>query len=222
NGGVPAQAPPSQTKARQQPPADAGSVRHAAPAHQTQTQPQRKVAKFITADVANSSLAMAGDGKLPELHLEQSDDKKKRDPAEKQGSRPWLLALVVCASVAISVLLLMTPSPGTPRANTRVEQARERIKEVYFGESAEQLAPYQILLREAHLAHSRGDKKAEEASYRRVLALLRDESLLRPDRSPHGQKALTDSRLRSGNKSSRLASDEDLQEQISIILRDLR
>ena len=79
----------------------------------------------------------------------------------------------------------------------------------------DQLSPEEseLFLREAQLARSRGDVDEERANYFKVLALLRDEKI-DPD------KGLTGTRL-APREGSTLKSDEDLQKQISIILRSL-
>ena len=69
------------------------------------------------------------------------------------------------------------------------DEARQRIEREYFGAGAideKELKPYQMLLRESHMAHSRGDVKTERNNYRKVLGLLHAE------RRP-GEKGLTGS-----------------------------
>ena len=63
------------------------------------------------------------------------------------------------------------------------------------------LEPYQVLLREAQLAHSHGDFETERQRYRRVLDMLRAE---------HGadEKGLTGSHRR----------DKELEGEISVLL----
>ena len=173
----------------------------------------RRVAQFITADVAQSQLELAADGQLPELKLEADSDtkqKKKRSAASNQ----WRLVLLICGSLTASTLMLFVgPGEETQSQSSLEIRARNRINEIYLGNEDEALAPYQQYLRQAQLAYTRGDRKAERFYYRKVLRLLRAEHL---DRDPD-KKGVTGMRYRSSDPN--LRSDQDLEERLSVLLK---
>ncbi|MCD4726272.1 MAG: hypothetical protein K8R46_01310 [Pirellulales bacterium] len=166
--------------------------------------PRKKVARFISAETADSTLRPAADGKLPELQLDEGAVRQK--PQEKSSSmNPLVLLGVLSVSVVLSIVLAMIDlgSPAAPRSE-RKEQMRYLIERDFFGSGNidnRALKSYQILLREAQRAYTRGDYKTERKNYRRVLEMLRAER--GPDR-----KGLTGSRRR----------DKKLEEAISVLL----
>jgi hypothetical protein len=80
----------------------------------------------------------------------------------------------VIGSTLVSVFLLLSDTSNTPSTRTKHAEARSQIAQFYGNDSAP-LRPYQVLIREAQLAHSRGDYALERQRYRQVLALLRAE-----------------------------------------------
>ena len=137
----------------------------------------RKTARFITADAAQSGIKVAADGKLPELHLQEGNQKDKSDAAGK-GVSPLLLVAVLALSVMMCMALVLMPG-GSEDENllARRAYARQTIADKYFSDldPKKQLEPYQILLREAQAAYSRGDRATEVNRYHRVLDMLRRE-----------------------------------------------
>jgi hypothetical protein len=93
--------------------------------------------------------------------------------AEK-GAPLWLALVAVAASTAMSVVLLLGDFSGAPSAAFERETARRDLVQ-YYGTESGQLLPYQLLLREAQQAHSRGDLALERQKYRDVLRMLRAE-----------------------------------------------
>lgn len=167
-------------------------------------EPKKKVARFISTEAADSTLRLAADGNLPELHLDEGKGKHKQDK-ESKSMNPLLLLGVLSVSVVVSIMLaVMGPQPYVDsRANDKAEQ-RYFIKRDYFGSrniEDSDLKPYQILLRDAQVAHSSWDFKTERECYRQVLDMLRAER--GPDRN-----GLTGSRRR----------DKKLEKAISILL----
>ena len=166
--------------------------------------PRKKVAHFITAEAADSTLRLAADGKLPELHLEEGRGNQKQE-AKARSINPLVMLGALSMSVVMSVVLALVDvdSPQPARVQEK-ERARKTIEEDYFGSGNldnKDLAPHQVLLREAQRAHARGDVKTEREHYRKVLNMLREE------RGTH-EKGLTGSRSR----------DKDLEEAISVLL----
>jgi hypothetical protein len=134
--------------------------------------PKAGVARFITDQVGDPLVKLGADGHLPELHLEEASghQKKKEVTKSKQGN-PLLVYLAIGFSVISSTLMLVIDvGPGS---SPRIDQstAREQIRQ-FYGTGEDQLEDYQLLLREAALAHSRSDFRREKAYYRQVLAML--------------------------------------------------
>ena len=177
-----------------------------APPPTTPDRPQadpRKVARFVTADAAQSTLKPSEDGKLPELHLNEG-----RKPESKQARsktiHPLVLLGVLLMSVALSVLLVVMDTESHSTSTDAKAAARIRIQDNYFaGYGNQPIEPYQQYLREAQRAHSRGDFKTERRLYRKVLDLLWAER-------GTFEKGLTGSRGR----------DDELERLISVLLRE--
>ena len=164
------------------------------------------MARFITADSAESKLTIAADGQLPELQLQEGDKKDKTDADEQTGINPLVLFGLITLSVVMSIAMAMW-DPGSEDAQARREKddARKVIALDYFHnlDPEQPLERYQELLRDARRAYARGDFKTERRRYREVLDLLRVE------RKP-GEKGVTGSHER----------DRELQDQITILLKD--
>lgn len=164
------------------------------------------MARFITAEAARSPLTLNADGKLPDLHLTESNQPgAKHKPEKTTGLNPLILVGVICLSIVTSVMLVFVDvdSPN-PQHNVAKWRARRVIEEEYFS-SLDSPAPqerYQIHLRDAQRAHTRGDRATERKLYRQVLDLLRAE------RGPFDTVTGTPSR------------DKTLEEQIVILLRE--
>jgi hypothetical protein len=163
----------------------------------------RKVARFIPAEAAQSSLKLADDGSLPHLQLREGQA-TKGSPQSGSESNPFLMFVVLGISVLASTFLLLSDFDAQPASVQEQKlNARWRIEEEYFANlnSAEPLSDYQVLLREAQQAHSRGDHETERRKYREVLNMLREE------RRPF-ERGLTGSRRR----------DKELESLITVLL----
>ncbi len=129
--------------------------------------PHRRVARFITAESAVSTLQRGDDGQLPELHLEDDAAEKKPGPGAKTVPPMALLGLLGL-SVAISLALVLYDGPSSPNsAAEKKAEMRQKIEDHYFGSGsldAKRLEPYQLLLREGQQAYSRGDEKTQRAA----------------------------------------------------------
>lgn len=128
------------------------------------------VAKFITNREGEALVQLGADGNLPELNL-QEDQQTKNRPTQKAASNPNVLyAVLACSFFASLMLLLMDATPSNVRRSTQ-EEARIQLR-AYF--NADEKAPknYQLELREALLAHARGDRIDEKKHYRRILFML--------------------------------------------------
>jgi hypothetical protein len=139
--------------------------------------PTRRTARFIAAESAQSGLKLAEDGKLPELRLKEPGEKSVKQVGSG-GMNPVLLFGAILFSVIVSVVLVFLPTKSANQGKGAEKQhARREIEENYFAgmDKEARLEPYQILLREAMLARSRGDFNKERRSYRKVLDMLRTE-----------------------------------------------
>lgn len=167
--------------------------------------PRRTIARFITAELSSCRLPLTADGKLPELKLGETDGEAADRPARARGAHPLVLFGLLAASLGASVLLILAPSDATaPNRLEELRQARRIIETEYFRELDEGVPPrpYQLLLREAKLAHSRGDVRRERDLYRRVLDLLRA--------YPKPEKGVTGS----------VERDERLERQLIVLLSE--
>lgn len=161
---------------------------------------QAAVPRFRPADPSTAVVPLAQDGTLPELRLADAKQPARPAAAGEKPARPMTLTLVLAASLSLSVCLsLIDFSPQTSEADAR-RQARLTIAQ-YYREGDASLAPYQLLLRDAQRAHSRGDRATERARYRQVLRMLRAEN--RPT-------SLTESH----------EGDQELEQAIAQVLRE--
>jgi hypothetical protein len=178
---VPPPAPPP-TSAPPLPPGAVVSPSAARPAPAPPAPPAarsgRRVARLISAEAAQSALKPAADGRLPDLQL-QEGQQKQRPESTSRSINPLLLFGLLSLSVVMSVVIVLL-DVDTPRLADSAEKnaARLFIEDNYFGGGnldQGDLKRYQIELREARRAHSRGDDKTERRQYRRVLDLLHAE-----------------------------------------------
>jgi hypothetical protein len=149
-----------------------------------------KVARFLTPEAKSGVEPLAADGKLPALSLAEDDPQKR--PEEQKSTNPALLVTLLSLSFGLSALMLMMDFGPQETGRVRREQARQHLSE-FYAQPDESLVPYQVYLREAQRAHSRGDRAAERESYRRVLRLLRAEGRSRFEtvtRTPAGDDRL--------------------------------
>jgi hypothetical protein len=166
--------------------------------------PRKQVARFITAEATDSTLRLAADGKLPELHLEEDAAKEKSEQRDR-SINPLVMLGVLSISVVLSIVLALMDMESPPASGVgKKAQMRQKLTDNYFGSGAldaKRLEPYQILLREAAQAYSRGDYKTQREHYRKVL------DMLRADRGSE-DRGLTGSR----------SKDRELEEAISVLL----
>jgi hypothetical protein len=168
---------------------------------------RKKVARFIAAEAGDPGVQLAADGKLPELHIE--DDNAEKKPVEAKSMSPGMLIAGLCAAALCwGLLIYSVMEPAESPHSQEKEEARQAIETDYFGAGAideKELKPYQLLLRDAQMAHARGDAKTERGDYRKVLGLLHAER--RPD-----EKGLTGS----------FEKDKTLERAIVVLLKEER
>lgn len=138
--------------------------------------PTRKVARFVAAEAPASGLKLAEDGKLPELRLQEGQ--AERSDKKRSGMNPLALAALLSLSVAMSIAMVVF-NPSRQGSLNTVEQRKawREIEADYFS-NIDPNAPlelYQVYLREARQAATRGDGRTASDRLRRVLAMLRAE-----------------------------------------------
>lgn len=138
----------------------------------------RKVAKFVTDRAGGTLVRLGEDGQLPELQLNELLGSRKSTVQKRRESNPAVLYAVLAVSVLSSVAMLFLDFEGGISAEGKAASRRVIVTE-FLGDENQPVQPYQRLLREASLAHSRGDSVGERDLYRRVLRLLNSE-----DRNP--------------------------------------
>lgn len=134
----------------------------------------RTIARFITDGPGDPLVKLGEDGHLPELSLHETVAGERPETGTKQ-SNPVILLVAIGFSFGITLLMLFMDSGGFGDSAQLKQKARREITE-YYGDEKEPLKPYQLHLRDARLAHSRGDRESERQEYRSVLALLRSEA----------------------------------------------
>lgn len=163
-------------------------------------------AVLITGDASKTSVFLGADGKLPELVLHEGSQREKN--VEKSATQsPLVLIGVLAFSVGLSMLMLLADT--TPqRADTRTKAEARRVLRNHYLADQSPLEPYQVVLREALQAYSRGDFVAERRLYRRVLDMLHEEG-----KNKHAG-------LTGALYGALPPSDQDLENQLSILLRE--
>jgi hypothetical protein len=159
-----------------------------------QSTPATHKARFIAAEAAQSTLKVAKDGQLPELHLQDAaaEKKKQKDEPQSQSMNPLVVMGIVALSLVLCIAMVLVDSGsqssgGQPAKNS----ARKKIEAEYFGPTAgEPIKPYEQYLRAAGMAHARNDRGEERNMYMKVLRMLRTE------RRAGSRKSLTGTQLR--------------------------
>ena len=127
---------------------------------------QPLVARIIAAETTQQTPATADD--LPKLKLVE----EQRPLLERTefSTHPVFLGILICSSVLVSGMLLLFASQDSSIDRAALNEVRTEIARFYETRIDIELKPYQHELREAQLAHSRGDRDAEKLAYRRVMA----------------------------------------------------
>ncbi len=136
--------------------------------------PGTNTARFKTAASAAPGIAPAADGKLPGLLLAEGDAAAGGGETGEKSVPLWMACVAVVGSTVLSVFLLLSESPGKTSAVSQQAEVRQQMAS-FYGVDGSALKPFQVLLREAQQAHSRGDRAMERQKYRQVLGLLRSE-----------------------------------------------
>ena len=135
--------------------------------------PARKVARFITADSAPSTVQLAPNGELPTLQLAEGVQSGKGG-SKVSTMNPLVVVGAACLSFCLCVVLLLVDF-DTLGVDSRHESGIRQKLESYYKNQEGPLEPYQMHLREAQQARSRGNRQAEQQHYRKVLDLLHAE-----------------------------------------------
>jgi hypothetical protein len=163
------------------------------------------VARFISAEAAQSTIALAADGKLPELHLVDTGQQEKQEKKSSSLSPVALVAVVLSSVIISAMLFLMGDSSNSNNAEARAK-AWAQIEANYFIDPAgSELKPYNLTLREAKRAEQAHDRKTERELFVNLLDRLRAERGV-------NQKGYTGSPER----------DKKLEEHITVLLNGLK
>jgi len=133
---------------------------------------QKKTARLLTSEAAETWLPLGNDGQLPQLVVkdEQLKESKQRESTE---SNPLILVIVLVASVAMSLLLLFVPDE-LPSSNNSMGDSLDALEEYYIG-TKQPLEPYQILVRSALERENEGERREAKEVYRKLLDMLHAE-----------------------------------------------
>lgn len=152
----------------------------------------RRVARFITDRPGETLVRLGEDGQLPELKLSEGSSRTTEDASQGQNS-PMVLYAVLGLSLVMSLGMLLLDAGSQSGATQRRERARMLITR-YYGTEEDNLEPWQLLLRDARLAHSRGDRNAEQSAYRQVLEMLSSEDAERSLNGLTGARSIDEDR----------------------------
>lgn len=130
---------------------------------------KRQVARFIT-DKGDPLVELGADGQLPELALQEGQAGRERSTKPKE-TNPLVLYSVLALSFVMTLGLLLLDNGMESRRELSKAEARRKIA-TFYGRESDELKPYQLALRAAHLAHSRADRRTELQEYRLVLDAL--------------------------------------------------
>ena len=133
------------------------------------------VAKFITEREGDPLVQLGVDGKLPELALQETEVTKKKKNTN-QKTNPNILYLILAISFFSSLMMVLIDDSGSGAGSVSQTKSRKAIKQYYDLESDNKV-PFQRELREAELAHARGDRSQEKRHFRRVLYMLNAEDV---------------------------------------------
>lgn len=140
----------------------------------------RAVAKFITDRPGETLVRLGDDGHLPELALQEATTAKTDKRQQSSQGNPALVYGALGFSLLASIaMLFLEPQTFDERATSK-SAARQAIVKDFIGDERGPAKPYQRLLREAGLAHSRGDLAGERNAYIATLGLLNSE-----DKNPY-------------------------------------
>lgn len=135
----------------------------------------RAVAKFITDRPGEMLVRLGEDGHLPELALQEAAAPKTDKRKQTGQGNPALVYGALGFSLLASVAMMFLEPQSFDEKQTSKAGARQNIINRFIGDEKGPTKQYQRLLRDAALAHSRGDFVSERDAYLNVLSLLNSE-----------------------------------------------
>ncbi len=147
-------------------------------------------------------IILGADGTLPELVVHEGT-KPEAEKKDQQNSKPMLMAIALCFSAVMSVLMLFVDTQPSQSRSQKKSEARQHLAKYYIGDGS---LRYQQIVRNALADSNHGNERAARARYRQLLKMLYSED--------HSHSiGLT------GPKSALSPpSDHDLEEKLSILL----
>ena len=135
-----------------------------------------QTARFIERDANATNVTLGADGQLPELAL-ASEDSQPESVSDSESSHPWLMMVVLCVSVLLSVLILIVDEPPQFGTGDRAEDRHAELVEIMESCEGSDPAVREIrwLLAHAVQAYNRGDSREEKQYYRQILNVLNRE-----------------------------------------------
>jgi len=152
---------------------------------------KRQLAKFVTDAKGESRVQLGEDGQLPELSLDEDLTGGKTEH-KSQRSNSLLISVLLVASMAASILLLVSEGPGRGNANRERGFARAELRQLLEDTrpktKGQPDATWRMLVRDALSAAARSDRTNEQRAYDGLLNLLHAED--RRNTSLTGDEAL--------------------------------
>lgn len=135
-----------------------------------------QTARFIERDANATNVTLGADGQLPELAL-ASEEHQPESVSDSESSYPWLMMVVLCVSVLVSVLILVVDDPSQLGAGGGAEDRHAELVEILESCEGADPAVHEIrrLLAHALQAYNRGDSREEKKYYRQILNVLNRE-----------------------------------------------
>jgi hypothetical protein len=151
-----------------------------------------QTARFIERDANATRVKLGADGQLPDLAL-NTHEKREDTAAESTSSRSWVLIMVLCLSMLMSVLILVIEEPTASNTAGKT-QARQRLESIFqsWDQTNESAREIRDLLARALRAYNRGDYDQEKQFYRETMDLLN-----REDAPKYGGYTGDDGRLKA-------------------------
>ena len=169
-------------------PADKGAPaeKPAAPATGERRRPPKKeskrqeVARPITTRSGENAVQMGADGKFPELALSTGTGPAKPMGQRKESNPAVLFAILAASCLSTAAMLLIDFDSTTTTSSSDQAFARSRLAG-FYGTDADQLEPYQVLLRRAAIEYSQGHRSQERKLLKEILSLLNSVDAAAPE-----------------------------------------
>ncbi|MFW6169154.1 MAG: hypothetical protein ACODAD_01605 [Planctomycetota bacterium] len=136
-----------------------------------------QTARFIERDANATNVTLGADGQLPELAL-ASEESQPQSVTDSDSSYPWLMIVVLCLSVLLSVLILVIDNPSQFGTGYQAEDRHAKLVGILESCDGDEPAVRETrrLLGRALQAYNRGNSAEEKKYYRDILNVLNREN----------------------------------------------